>query len=118
MHKFRELKVWQRAMDLVVEVYHLTQTFPSSEQFGLISQLRRAAVSISLNIAEGAGSGTDPEFRRFLRMALRSCYEVMTGLEIGRRLGYCDDQQVNALLQEADEIAAMIVGLSRSLSEK
>ena len=87
MHKFRELKVWQRAMDLVVEVYHLTQTFPSSEQFGLISQLRRAAVSISLNIAEGAGGGTDPEFRRFLRMALRSCYEVMTGLEIGRRLG-------------------------------
>ena len=105
-------------MDLVVEVYHLTQTFPPSEQFGLIDQLRRAAVSISLNIAEGAGSGTDPEFRRFLPMALRSCYEVMTGLEISRRLGHCTDQRVNALLQEADEIAAMIVGLSKSLSEK
>ena len=118
MHKFRELKVWQRSMDLVVEVYHLTQTLPPAEQFGLISQVRRAAVSISLNIAEGAGSGTDSEFRRFLRMALRSCYEVMTGLEIGSRLGYCADQRVNALLQEADEIAAMIVGLSRSLSEK
>ena len=118
MHKFRDLKVWQRSMDLIVEVYHLAQTFPQSEQFGLISQLRRAAVSISLNIAEGAGSGTDPEFRRFLRMALRSCYEVMTGLEIGRRLGYCMNQQVNALLQEADEVAAMIVGLSKGLSGK
>ena len=118
MHKFRELKVWQRSMELIVEVYQLTQAFPQAEQFGLISQLRRAAVSISLNIAEGAGSGTNPEFRRFLRMALRSSYEVMTGLEIGRRLGYCTDQQVNALLQEADEIAAMIVGLSKSLSEK
>ncbi len=118
MHKSRELKVWQRSMDLTVEVYHLTQTFPSSEQFGLISQLRRAAVSISLNIAEGAGSGTNPEFQRFLRMALRSSYEVMTGLEIGCRLGYCDDQRMNILLQEADEIAAMIVGLSKSLSVK
>ncbi len=118
MHKFRELKVWQRSMELTVEVYHLSQTFPQSEQFGLISQLRRAAVSISLNIAEGAGSGTNPEFRRFLRMALRSCYEVMTSLEIGRQLGYCTDQQVNSLLQEADEIAATIVGLSKSLSEK
>jgi four helix bundle protein len=74
-------------MDLVVEVYHLTRTFPQSGQFGLISELRRAAVSVSSNIAEGAGSGTAPEFRRFLRMALCSCYAVMTGLEIGHRLG-------------------------------
>ncbi|HYN89026.1 MAG TPA: four helix bundle protein [Ardenticatenaceae bacterium] len=116
MHKFRELKVWQRAMDLVVEVYRLTQAFPSTEQFGLTSQLRRAAVSIPLNISEGAGSGSDPEFRRFLRIAFRSCYEVMTALELGHRLGYCPQQQVIALDRQADEIAAMIVGLSRSLT--
>ena len=118
MHKFRELKVWQRSMDLVVEIYRLTQAFPPTEQFGLVSQLRRAVVSIPLNISEGAGSGTDPEFRRFLKMALRSCYEVMTGLEISLRLGYCDDQRADTLIPEADEIAAMIVGLSRSISEQ
>jgi len=118
VHKFRDLKVWQRSMDMVVKIYRLTQTFPHSEQYGLISQLRRAAVSIPLNISEGAGSGTNPEFRRFLRYSLRSCYEVMTGLEISCRLGYCADQQTNALIQEIDEVAAMIVGLIRSLSNE
>jgi four helix bundle protein len=102
-------------MDLVIEVYRLTQAFPSSELYGLVSQLRRAAASIPLNISEGAGSGYDREFRRFLRIALRSCYELMTGLEIGCRLGYCTDQRAGVLTQETDEIAAMIVGLSRSL---
>ena len=118
MHKFRDLKVWQRSMDVVVEVYRLTQTFPPTEQYGLPSQLRRAAVSIPLNISEGAGSGSDPEFRRFLRIALRSCYEVMTGIEIARRLTYCADQRANTLNQEVDEVAAMIVGLIKSLPEK
>jgi len=115
MHKFRELKVWQRAMDLVTGVYRLTKSFPSEEQFGLTSQLRRAVVSIPLNLSEGAGSGSDAEFNRFLRISLRSCYETMTALEIGRRLGYCTDAQVGPLNQEVDEIAAMIVGLIKSL---
>lgn len=115
MHSFRKLKVWQRAMEFVVEVYELSAGFPRSEQFGLTSQIRRAATSISLNIAEGAGSGSNPEFQRFLSYAPRSTYEVVTALEIARKLNYCAPKRTQVLLSEADQIAAMIVGLSRSL---
>jgi four helix bundle protein len=118
MHKFRELKVWQRAMDFAMEVYRLSADFPKAEQFGLTSQIRRATTSIALNIAEGAGSGSDLEFQRFLGYALRSTYEVMAALEIGQRLGYCAPDHAQALLAESDEIAAMLVGLSRSLDRK
>jgi len=116
MHKFRELKVWRRAMDFVTAIYRVSASFPSSERFGLTSQIRRAAISIPLNIAEGAGAGSNAEFRRFLSYALRSTYEVMTALEIARRLEYCSPERTQELLDESDEIAAMIVGLSRSLA--
>jgi four helix bundle protein len=116
MHKFRELKVWQRAMDFAMEIYRLSADFPKAEQFGLMSQIRRATTSIALNIAEGAGSGSDLEFQRFLSYALRSTYEVMAALEIGQRLGYCAPDHAQTLLAESDEIAAMLVGLSRSLN--
>ena len=109
MHIFRKLKVWQRAMDFVAEIYKTSAGFPRSEQFGLTSQIRRAATSIPLNVAEGAGSGSNSEFQRFLSYALRSSYEVMTALEIAQRLGYCSTDTTQALLSEADEIAAMTV---------
>jgi four helix bundle protein len=115
MHTFRKLKVWQRGMDFVTEVYRVSAGFPQAEQFGLTSQIRRAATSIPLNIAEGAGCGSNPEFQRFLSYALRSAYEVMTASEIAQRLGYSSPDETQALLSEADQIAAMIVGLSRSL---
>ena len=115
MHTFRKLKVWQRAMDFVVEIYEMSAGFPRAEQFGLTSQIRRAATSIPLNIAEGAGCGTNPEFQRFLGYALRSDYEVTTALEIAQRLSYGPSDTTQALMSEADQIAAMIVGLSRSL---
>ncbi|MBI3362346.1 MAG: four helix bundle protein [Chloroflexi bacterium] len=118
MHKFRELKVWQRAMDFTVKVYELTAQFPKSEQFGLVSQLRRAATSIPLNIAEGAGAGSDAEFRRFLSIAARSGYEIMTGLEISQRLGYANEEQGKPFLAEVDEIVGMLVGLMRKLESK
>jgi len=115
MRTFRKLKVWQRGMDFVTEVYRVTAGFPQAEQFGLTSQIRRAATSIPLNIAEGAGCGSNPEFQRFLSYSLRSAYEVMTASEIAQRLGYCSPDETQALLSEADQIAAMIVGLARSL---
>lgn len=68
--KFRNLQIWQRAMRFVTSIYELSSKFPADERFGLTNQIRRASVSISLNIAEGSGSGSDPEFRRFLRMVL------------------------------------------------
>lgn len=117
-HKFRELIVWQRAMGFVTNVYTFTRVFPQHEQFGLSSQLRRAATSIPLNIAEGAGSDSPNEFKRFLDIALKSTYEMMTALELSVRLNYTTHDQANPLLDEADEIAAMIVGLAKNLQKR
>ncbi|HEY43120.1 MAG TPA: four helix bundle protein [Anaerolineae bacterium] len=115
MHQLRKLTVWQRAMDFVTEIYRVSTEFPRSEQFGLTNQIRRAAISIPLNIAEGAGASSKSEFQRFLNYALRSSYEVMSALEIARQLGYITSHQPHPLFVELDEIAAMIVGLSRKL---
>lgn len=113
--KFREMQIWQRAMKFVINIYTLTATFPKHELFGLTNQLRRAAISIALNIAEGAGCDSDVEFHRFLEISLRSTYEVMTGLEIAIGLKYCTAQQVSSLLKESDEIAAMIYSFMKTL---
>lgn len=102
-------------MDFVTEIYQVSNRFPRTEQFGLTSRIRRASISIPLNIAEGAGAGSNAEFQRFLNYALRSTYEVMSALEIAEKLGYMTAQKPLPLQDEADEIAAMIVGLSRKL---
>ena len=115
MHKFRELKVWQRAMLFTVEVYRESQRFPSDERFGLVSQLRRAVCGIPLNIAEGAGCTTNKDFCRFLSIALRQGYETMTATEIARGLAYWPDDTCNRLNKEVDEIIAMTAGLMKSL---
>ena len=116
MRKFRNYKVWQRAMDFVESVYRLSANFPKDERYDLTSQLRRAATSVPLNIAEGAGSSSDKEFGRFLSYALRSTYETMTALELAERLGFCSDESVKELLHEADEIAAMLAGLHKKIT--
>jgi four helix bundle protein len=102
-------------MDFVTEIYRVSTGFPRYEQFGLTSQIRRAAISVPLNIAEGAGANSNNEFQRFLNYALRSTYEVMSALEIAEKLGYMTAQKPLPLQVEANEIAAMIVGLSRKL---
>ncbi|MBI3761890.1 MAG: four helix bundle protein [Chloroflexi bacterium] len=102
-------------MAFTVAVYRESQGWPAEERFGLISQVRRATSAIPLNIAEGAGSSSDKEFCRFLEIALRSAYEVMTGIEIARGLEFLVNERADAILKEADEIAAMIVGLMKSL---
>ena len=117
MAKFRELKVWQRGMEFTIRAYQASATFPKAELFGLTSQLRRAATAIPLNIAEGAGSGGDAEFKRFLRIAQRSCYEVISAVEIARGLAILADSVADELAREAEEIAAMIGGLIRYLSQ-
>jgi four helix bundle protein len=115
MHNFRKLKVYQKAIDYSVNIYDLTKTFPKEELFGLSSQLRRAVVSISLNIAEGSGNKSSKEFKRFLEIALRSSYEVMSCLEIALKLNYMKEKNHRTLIADADEIAAMIVGFSKQL---
>jgi len=115
MHNFRELKVWQRGMKFTVAISRESRQWPQDERFGLISQIRRAASSIPLNIAEGAGNSSDKEFCRYLEMALRSAYEVMTAIDIARGLEFLADKAADDLQKECDEIAAMLVGLMKSL---
>ena len=76
-------------MDFIEQIYKITDKFPKTEMYGLTNQIRRAALSIALNIAEGSGAGSDNEFNRFLNIALRSGYEVMCGIEVAKRLNYC-----------------------------
>jgi four helix bundle protein len=115
MHKYEDLHVYQKAVDLAAQVYEATATWPVDERFGLTSQLRRAATSIVLNIAEGAGAGSEAEFIRFLRFSLRSKYELMAGFDIAVRVGLASSNDTVGIRKAADEIAAMIVGLIRSL---
>lgn len=103
-------------MDFVEEVYRITNTFPSKELYGLTSQMRRAATSIAMNIAEGSGADSDAEFKRFLTIALRSNYELMCGVEIAKRLSYCTLSETESILEKSDELAAMLSGFKRRLS--
>jgi four helix bundle protein len=91
MQDFRNLKVWERAQQFAVEVYRITAGFPKCEQYGLTSQLQRAAVSIVANIAEGCGRGSDADFARFLQMAIGSAFEVDALLLVARDLKYLDE---------------------------
>jgi len=115
MQKFKKLKIWQRSINFISDIYKLTNSFPNHELVGLTSQLRRAATSISLNIAEGSGNDSDLEFRRFLIMSLRSVYEVISGLEIAKKLDYSTSENINKLIADSDELAAMINGFIKKL---
>ena len=113
MKAHHKLKVWQRAIDFVTDIYKLTEEFPKEEIYGLTSQMRRAAVSIPSNIAEGAARGSKAEFRKFLAIAQGSISELETQIIINSKLGFCST--VEGLLSELDEISRMIVGLRKSV---
>lgn len=115
VHKYEELRVYQRALDLAACVYELTSKWPPEERFGLVGQMRRAATSIVLNIAEGAGAGTNPEFIRFLRYSIRSKYELAAGFDIATRVGFSGADSLVEPRSIAEEVASMLIGLSRSL---
>jgi len=112
---YRDLKVWEKAMDLVEQVYGLTRKFPSEEMYGLTSQIRRAAVSVPSNIAEGHGQGSSAAFSRFLSIALGSLKEVETQTLIAERLKYIATEESSELLAQSDQIGKMITGLKKSL---
>ena len=112
---YRDLVVWQRAMDLVESVYLATAGFPRDEQFGLTSQMRRAAVSVPSNIAEGQGRrASDADFVRFLQIALGSLCELETQLELAVRLKMMDKQGANGLRASGEEAGRLLNGLIRS----
>ena len=114
MNKFKELKVWSKSIDLVVKIYHITQSFPKEETYGLISQIRRAASSIPSNIAEGAGRMSSGDFKHFLNVARGSAFELETQLIIADKLDYAVSD-FDDLITELNEIQKMITGLQKSL---
>jgi len=112
----RNLELWSTSIDLCIQIYRLTQTFPAEERFGLSAQLRRAAVSIPSNIAEGAARGTSRDFIRFLRIARGSLVELETQLEIARRCGFCSP--VDNIDGQVQRIGQMLSGLVRTLAKR
>jgi four helix bundle protein len=114
---YRDLVVWRKAMDLVVEVYRLTSAFPDSERFGLTDQLRRAAVSVPSNIAEGQGWRLRKQFALFLRTSRGSIQELETQILIAQRLGYTNADSSASVLRLADDVSRLLSGLLRSLKE-
>jgi four helix bundle protein len=113
---FRDLFVWQRSMELVETIYRVTGRFPSNEMFGLTNQLRRAAVSVPSNIAEGQGRNTTSDFLRFLSISRGSLQEVQTQVEIARRLDYISMATTEEIILLSSEVAKLINGLCRSLN--
>ncbi|GMQ86506.1 MAG: four helix bundle protein [Acidimicrobiia bacterium] len=117
MRNFRKLLVWQRAHNLVLEIYRATSSFPSNERFSLIAQMRRSATSIPSKIAEGAGHGGGPDYARFLRIAAGSVSELDYQLLLSRDLGYVSEGQHDDLSEEVVAIRRMLASLIRRVVE-
>ena len=115
MFNFEKLEVWQKAIEFADLVYATTRKFPSEERFGLTNQMRRAAVSISSNIAEGCSRASKTDFARFVEIATGSVFEVVSQAFIGRRQEFVDDAKFEALYAAAEEQSKMLSGLRRSL---
>jgi four helix bundle protein len=118
MHNLKELKIWKKAIDLAVEVYQVTSLFPLEEKYGLTSQIRRAAVSISSNIAEGAGRNSEKEFKHFLGIANGSSYELQTQLFISNKLSLINNEDLEKLHHCIDELQKMNYGFQNMLNKK
>lgn len=115
VRNYRDLVAWQKAMEFVEAVYELSRDFPADERFALTNQLRRAAVSVPSNIAEGEGRFSKPDFARFLSIALGSLREAETQIEIALRLKYCHRDSTAMAMGLADEVGRLIRGLANSL---
>jgi four helix bundle protein len=116
MHRYKELHFWQKAIDLAVEVYKITEKLPVQKKYGLISQMNKSAVSIPSNIAEGAGRNGKKEFDNFLGIALGSSFELDTQIIISNRLDYINDRDFQQLESELEHLQNMIVKLKKSLN--
>jgi len=113
---YRDLRVWQKAMDLAVLTYDISNTFPRDEMFGLTSQARRAAASVAANIAEGYGRGTRPAYISFLRISQGSLKELETHMMLAVRVGIAEPAAVEGLLAEADRLGRMMRTLLKKLA--
>jgi four helix bundle protein len=118
MKDHKELMVWQRAVELVTEIYKVTRAFPDEEKFGLTSQARRAVTSIPANIAEGWGRGSTKEYVQFLIVARGSLLELETHLIVSRNLGFLKQIDLEKLQRRLDEVGRMLNSLIRSLRSR
>lgn len=114
---FENLKVWQEGVELAKEIYRLTKEFPRMEQFGITSQLQRAGISVSLNIAEGKGRYHKKEFIQFLYNARGSLYEVITILKISFEINYISSDNYESIINKCESIQSRLAGLINSLKE-
>jgi four helix bundle protein len=115
---YRELLVWNVAMDLVDSIYIVTRSFPKEENYALVSQMRRSVTSIPSNIAEGKGRNSDKELLYFIRIAQGSLCELETQIEIAKRQKYLIEQTVESLLKTTNDISRMLFGLAKHFKEK
>jgi four helix bundle protein len=118
MFRFEKLEAWQMAIELAERVYKATNRFPDNERFGLTSQMRRAAVSISSNIAEGSGRASDSGFARFLEIAYGSLMEIISQSQIAKLQGFLKPAEHEELYKGAERLARVLSGLRASLSHR
>jgi four helix bundle protein len=117
MQDYTKLKVWQKSIDFVSQLYVATKLFPSSELYGLTNQMRRAAISISSNIAEGSGRKSKSDFARFLDIALGSAFEMECQILIAYNLGYLDEEKYKTFYDDINQIKKMLSSLINSVRD-
>jgi len=115
MKTYREMIVWQKSVDLVTLIYLKTKNFPNEELYGLTNQIRKAAISIPSNIAEGFGRNSKNDFKRFLRISISSTFELQTQIEIAKNLQFLSDDNFKLIYEATREIEAMLSSLIRKL---
>lgn len=117
MHNFKELNIWNEAKEFSLLIYKVTSKFPSSEVYGITSQIKRAAVSIPSNIAEGAGRNSNKDFSRFIAISLGSSFELETQLIIANELNFIDNEKFKELIETLSKIQKMLVNFQKHLNK-
>ncbi|MEO8772511.1 MAG: four helix bundle protein [Ferruginibacter sp.] len=115
MKNFKELKIWQKGIQIAINCIKITKTFPKEEKFGLVSQLNRACVSIPSNIAEGSSRSSNKDYNRFIEISLGSCFEAETQFQIAKQLGFGEEKLVEEILNQIIEEQKMLSALSNKL---
>lgn len=115
MKSHKDLEVWRASIDLARDIYELTRAYPKEEQYGIVTQMRRAAVSVASNIAEGAARQGNKEFLQFLYIALGSASELDTQIEISRKIGFSDGHRLDEVHKHLETISKMLQGLIHSV---
>ena len=118
MSNFRNLLIWQKSIALTTKIYASTKNFPKEEIYGLTSQIRRSAVSIPSNIAEGFGRDSNKEYLRFLNISMGSLFEMQTQLEIAKNIEYLTEEEFNNLYEDSREVERMLVSFVNKIKER